>query len=286
MAVWMRIPVIVRAVLIGVAVAASATLPWSFIALLNIRNWAVVPWGVPLAAVLLWAWWSYVRGQGWPRSTAAARRVSLRANRVSEDLWGQAIVAGILGIATALLILRVLGRLVALPEQPIDEELTRLPALTLLLLSLMGSVVAGVAEEAALRGYMQRPIERRHGPVIAIAVTSTLFWLLHFNHQGFAQLMPFYVAIGVTYGTMAYLTDSILPGVVLHAGGDAMGSMMVLATGRQVSSQPIPVPTGGSGFDASFWLSVAGMTIVGAAAVWAFRALAESAREAPKPATV
>jgi hypothetical protein len=98
--------------------------------------------------------------------------------------------------------------------------------------------------------------------------------------------MPFYVTIGVTYGTMAYLTNSILPGVVTHAAGDAMGTLMVLATGRQVSSQPIPVPLAGNGFDASFWVSLAGVLIAGAAAVWAFTSLAESVRGTPQPPTV
>lgn len=277
MALWARIPVIVRAVLSGIALAAIVTVPWGVMATANIRYLPRVPWAVPLTAALVWLWWQWVSGKGWPRRTAQARRDSLRARSIPEDLWGTAIVAGILGIVTSLLILRVTRPFASLPEQAVPQDLSQLPVVTLLLLNLTGAAVAGIVEEASFRGYMQRPIERRHGAVIAIAVSSLLFGLAHFTHQGFLTLMPFYVAIGATYGTMAYLTNSILPGMILHAAGDAMGGFMVLASGRQVSSQPIPVPAGGSGFDAAFWISCVALVGVGAATVWVFAGLAREA---------
>jgi membrane protease YdiL (CAAX protease family) len=47
----------------------------------------------------------------------------------------------------------------------------------------MASVVAGVTEEAAFRGYMQTRIERQYGLLIAILVNGVMFGLLHFpNH--------------------------------------------------------------------------------------------------------
>jgi membrane protease YdiL (CAAX protease family) len=158
----------------------------------------------------------------------------------------------------------------------------QMPFVTVFLLLVMGSVVAGVVEEASFRGYMQRPIEERHGPAIAGLVTSTLFWLAHFTHPGFVRLMPFYVAIGITYGAMACLTKSILPGLVLHAAGDAMGGFMVLAQGRSISTQPIPVPSDtGGGW--SLWISSVAVLIAGTATIWAFRSLAQAVRKAPAP---
>jgi len=50
-------------------------------------------------------------------------------------------------------------------------------AATLALLA-MQSMVAGVAEESAFRGYMQRMVGRRHG-VVAGIVAAPYFGLLH-----------------------------------------------------------------------------------------------------------
>ncbi len=148
----------------------------------------------------------------------------------------------------------------------------------------MSSVVAGVAEEASFRGYMQGPIERRHGPVIAILVTGGLFGFAHFTHPEVTLiLMPFYLAVAAVYGALAYLTNSILPGMVLHAGGNVLGALDLFARGRsewQASSTPKPL-IWDSGADASFWVSLVAALIVGAAAVWAYAALASGARKAP-----
>jgi membrane protease YdiL (CAAX protease family) len=280
-ALWNRVPVVVRAVVTGLAFASSGTLIWAYIVSLNLRYGSSVPWSVPPAALYLWLWWKYAAGKGWPRSTAEARRDSLRAFPVSDGAWGLAILAGIFGIAAALRILNITGRFITLPEQPVPPELAQISRLTLLVVSVMGSVVAGVVEEASFRGYMQRPIERRHGPIIAIAVTSIAFWLAHFTHPGYSVLMPFYVAIGVTYGTMAYLTNSIMPGLVVHAVSDSLGSLMVLAQGQQVSSQPIPVAT----LHPPLWLTIAAFTVFAAATIWAFRALAATRMQTPSMST-
>lgn len=122
MSLWSRLPVAVRAVVIGLALATIVTVPWAVLAQANVRYWSAVPWAVPVTALYLWLWWQYVSGKGWPQSTAPARRRNLRAHRISE--------------------------------------------------------------EASFRGYMQGPIERRHGPVVAILVTGTLFGLAHFTHPG------------------------------------------------------------------------------------------------------
>jgi membrane protease YdiL (CAAX protease family) len=45
----------------------------------------------------------------------------------------------------------------------------------------MGALIAGVAEESAFRGYMQRPIERRHGLMVAVLITGTTFAVAHLD---------------------------------------------------------------------------------------------------------
>ena len=281
LSLWGRLPVIVRAVLAGSILGAAGTLPWAALASANSRYWTAVPWAVPPTALYLWLFWRYVQGAGWPRSTSEARRTSCRANRLSEDVWGAALLAGGLGLFALVLFLGVMNRLVRLPAQPTDD-LAHVPLVTLVPLLLMSAAVAGIAEESSFRGYMQGPIERRHGPVIAILVTGSLFGFVHFTHPEVTLiLMPYYLAAAAIYGALAYLTNSILPGVVLHAGGNVFSAIGLFAGGRaewQATSNPAPL-IWETGADASFWIGSAAALIVGAAAVWAYAALAGVARE-------
>jgi len=137
--------------------------------------------------------------------------------------------------------------------------------------------VAGVVEETAFRGYMQGAIERRHGPMIAILVTGSLFGLAHFGHPEVGLvLLPYYLAVATVYGALAHLTNSIFPSMLLHAGGNMLGALALFGQGRsewQASSRPVPL-VWESGADVAFWLTVGSLLLVGAAAVAAYSALA------------
>jgi membrane protease YdiL (CAAX protease family) len=157
-ALWLRVPILVRAILIGLAAATAGTLPWALLVSANTKYFSVVPWAVPIMAGYLLLYWRYVRGGGWPQSTAAWRRTNARANPLTDDVWAHALIAGVIGLIAVLLLQGVLGRLVLLPQQR-DLDVSRYPAATALLWVLMSAIVAGVVEETSFRGYMQRPIE-------------------------------------------------------------------------------------------------------------------------------
>jgi membrane protease YdiL (CAAX protease family) len=280
---WHRLPVVARAVLLGGAAAAAGTLPWAVLVSANIRYQPAIPWAVPLMAMYLWLYWGYlVRGAGWPRSTAEARRINARANSLSPELWGPALLAGMLGLVSVLLFQGVLSRLVALPQQR-DLDVTRYPVITVLLWVTMGAVVAGVVEESSYRGYVQRPIERRFGPAIAIVITGTLFGFAHLTHPEVGVvLLPYYLAVAAVYGALAYCTDSTLPGMVLHGGGNMFGAIDLFTRGRsewQLSAEVKPL-IWETGPDTAFWVNVAALSIVVAVTLAAYRALAGATRRA------
>jgi membrane protease YdiL (CAAX protease family) len=187
-----------------------------------------------------------------------------------------------LGLVGVLLLQGVLGRLVTLPQQR-ELDPSRYPIVTVLMWVVMSAVVSGVVEETSFRGYLQRPIERRHGPVTAILMTGILFGLAHFGHPEIgAVLLPFYIAVAAVYGALAYFTDSTLPGMVLHAGGNMFSAFDLFARGRtewqlSVEAQPLIWETGP---DAAFWGNVAALVIVGGLTVVAYSALARAARTA------
>jgi membrane protease YdiL (CAAX protease family) len=277
---WRRSPVVVRALLAGMAAAIVGTTPWALLVSANLRNWPTIPWAVPPTAVLLWLYWRYLRGEGWPAATSAARRESCRANRVPDDAWGMAIFAGLLGLLALVLFLNVVNRMVRLPAQQIGD-VSRVPVLTLLAFLIMSAVVAGVVEEAAFRGYMQGPIERRHGPTLAILVTGVAFGFLHFSHPEVTlTLLPYYMAVAAVYGALAWLTNSIYPSMLLHAGGNVFSSLGLLTTGRgewQASATPRPL-IWETGADGDFWVAAVLALAAGAAAIWAYAGLAAVTR--------
>lgn len=281
-ALWLRVPVVVRAVLSGLAAAMAGTIPWAILVSANTRHLSGLPWAVPIMAGYLWLYWRYARGDGWPRSTAAARRTNSRANRLPDDVWGPALLAGVLGLTGVLLLQGVLSRLVSLPQQR-DLDVSRYAPATVLLWVLMSAVVAGVVEETSFRGYMQRPIEHQHGPVVAILVTGIAFGLGHFTHPEVTLvLLPYFLAVAAVYGALAHLTDSTLPSMVLHAGGNVFSAVGLFIGGRsewQLSSAPKPL-VWDAGSDASFWANVAALLVVGAAAVWAYSGLSRAVRMA------
>jgi membrane protease YdiL (CAAX protease family) len=278
---WQRFPVILRATLMGGAIALTGILPWSTFVLLNQKYWNAIPWAIVPTALWLWLLWKWLGGAGWPRSTSAKRRELRRASDGSPDAFGMAIVAGMIGFAALVPFTLVLNRLVTLNQAKSLGIPPTTPAVTAFLLLVMASIVAGVVEEAAFRGYLQGPIERRHGPAVAILFTGALFGLAHFaHHPGVAVLgmLPFYMFAAAVYGMMAWSTNSIIPGIILHAGGDVFVLTRWWATGKgewQLTAEP-PKLVWETGPDAAFWGALAAFILLGAAATWMFAALASS----------
>ena len=146
-------PVIVRAVLTGGGGGCGGHRSRGpLLAAANLKVLPGAPWSVPVMALYLWS------------SGEWRRRTNLRANRLSEDVWAAALLAGT----------SAWGRSCWVSASSIDwcgcRAAGRRPLAgpgrdAGLRCSLMGSVVAGLVEEASFRGYMQGPIERRHGPV-------------------------------------------------------------------------------------------------------------------------
>ena len=162
------------------AVLIVGTMPRNFLFAANLRLYPNLPWAVPLTALYIWFFWRYFKGAGPPDSTSEKRRASLRAESLSGRVWAWALVAGGLGIVALVLALQVANRLVLLPPQTLPD-LGNVPESTVMALLLMAAPVAGIVEEAAFRGYMQGPIERRHGLVVAILITGTMFAIAHLD---------------------------------------------------------------------------------------------------------
>ncbi len=208
---------------LAILVLLTGSLPWAFLGTWNQRVGVAVPWAIAPMSLYLWAYFGLIGGR-WLADGSARRRANLRANRLPWRVWRVAVPAGLLGIAAILALLVVISRLVPLPAGTPIVKPDGMPAATMFALLVMQSVVAGVTEESAFRGYMQGIVGGRYGLAAGIVANGVLFGLLHFpNHTGEVLVMlPYYVAVSAMYGGLTWATDSILPALVLHAVGDSV----------------------------------------------------------------
>ncbi len=214
---WGRLPVTPRAIFSGILISLTAANVWPLL-LLN--------FGAPIAAVaellFLALYMAWASGKFFPRRTQAARADAFRVRRLSAAQWTWGLIAAVAFATTVNAAIVVLFRLTEFPEATFragyDFNFIPTPELKLLA-CVVSAISAGVCEEVGFRGYMQRPIERRHGPFIAILISSVMFAVIHLN-KGF-EVAPGMFAItlgaGVLLGIIAWASNSLIPTIIGHA---------------------------------------------------------------------
>jgi uncharacterized protein len=99
-------------------------------------------------------------------------------------------------------------------DNAIADVITDGSWLTITLLSIILSVIPALVEESLFRGFLQRRLLQRWSPAVAISVSSLLFAVMHFDSlQHIISVVP----LGVVAGLLAYRTNSVKPGMLVHA---------------------------------------------------------------------
>ena len=77
-------------------------------------------------------------------------------------------------------------------------------------------------------------------------------------------LWPYYISVAAVYSTIAYLTRSILPGIVLHTSGNIYSNLDLLLHGRSEWQAPKAASEliWNTGADLRFWLVVITMLLL------------------------
>jgi membrane protease YdiL (CAAX protease family) len=213
---WGRIPLTARAILAGLLVGLVGANVWPVLAiLLGPHIWTAVAEVVFLALYIGWA-----RGGGPPGSTRFARRSAFRTGRLSRAQWTWGLVAAVAFAATVHAGLVVLFRLTPFPAVAFHKgyDLSFLPGAPARWLAVVISAAsAGICEETGFRGYMQRPIEARHGPGIAVAISAVLFTLIHMNKDWLVPGMaPLVLGAGLLLGLIAWASRSLVFCMIGH----------------------------------------------------------------------
>jgi len=253
--------------LLGLAIALVPGGIWGGLYVLNLRTGPSIPWAVLPMAAVLWLMWQYLSGRGWPRSTSEARRTRLRARAVASRTFAWAFLAGALAIVALAGYWIVLFQLVKMPGNVLPNP-NDYPLLTMVLFMIMGSLVSPLAEEAGLRGYCQVILEREFRGPVAVVISSVFFAFGHVNHGLLWPKLTVYFLAGLAFGTIAYLTKSILPGIPVHMLGDLTFFALVWPydTSRRLVWE--------GGADAWFWIHTAQALVFTALAILAYRKLA------------
>jgi membrane protease YdiL (CAAX protease family) len=242
---------------------------WSGLVVVNLATTPAVPWAALAMAGVLWVTWQYLHGRWAPSTTSQARRRLLRANGVPSSVFAWAVVAGLLSVVAMVGGWIVLVQLARPPSHSLPDY-SAYPPLTVAAVILMASVVGAVAEESGFRGYFQGTLERIVPAPAAIAIVCLVIAPEHALTQGFVwTTVLFYVVVDAIFGVTAYLTGSIVPGIVVHAIGLAVFFALVWP------ADPTRQPVAAGGADLTFWLHATQTIVFGFLALVAFRHLAE-----------
>lgn len=257
--------------LTGLLISLGAAVVWTALIVANLRTTAKIPWSVAVMALVLWGMWRYLGGAGWPRSTAETRRRNLRANPISRAVLLWSLISGVLAIVALAGFWIVFFNLFRMRPNTIPDT-SSYPAWTAYSMIIMGSLVSPLSEEAGFRGYSQLMLERDFRPVSAILIASIFFAFGHLNYGLLWPKQLVYFLVGVTFGVIATLANSILASIPVHIIGDLVFFLLVWphdSARRLVSS---------SGADGWFWIHVAQAVVFTVLSVLALRRLATVSR--------
>jgi len=149
-------------------------------------------------------------------ATARLRKPQLRE-------VGLAILA-VPGLWIAGVLLNLLSSLILGYTTPVTPSQYPSTLLETVALAVTTMVVAPLCEELMFRGYVQRAYERRKAWV-GIATGTIIFALFHLRFQGAPALLPVAMALSL----IAWRTDSIVPGIALHAAYNTIATVLMIA---------------------------------------------------------
>jgi membrane protease YdiL (CAAX protease family) len=215
-----------RAVVAGsaaIVALAIAILPqgiWSALITINLRTTPVVPWAVLVMGALLTLYWHYLGGRFPPRRTSETRHRHLCANRVPFPVFAQAVLGGSAALVALTGVWILLAQVIRMPGNVLPP-MGHLPEPVVALAIAMGALISPICEQAGIWGYGQTMLRREFTPSAAIVLSALIFAAA--PHPPFnVPLLPklaFFFLTGVTFGVLAELTGSILPGLAVHVLG-------------------------------------------------------------------
>jgi membrane protease YdiL (CAAX protease family) len=212
---WTRLPIALRAVMAGFLFAAITANVWLLLLLKLGAPWAALIEAIFLALMLWWA-----RGAGPPRVLQAARARAFRRVNLTSIQWLWGLVAAFFLAATVHASIVLLFRFIPFPVAAFRHgyDLSFISSQPLRWgVVVVSAASAGICEETGFRGFMQQPIEQRHGVPVAVLVSSLFFMALHLTKAwALLEMVPVIFGAGVLLGALAWSAGSLIPCMIGH----------------------------------------------------------------------
>lgn len=278
--IWIRIPVFIRAIVVGMLVQIVGVFSFGILASLNLEVLPSVPWSLPVELAILWIMYQYLRGRWWPVSTSESRRSRLRFNPIPRRMLPATVVTGVTLGAAIFCQMVFAYRLVVMPEAAGGGLLAfaSAPRITAVGILFAGVLMTGFVEEAAFRGYMQKPLEDRYGPVPAIALVAFLFAAVHAPPL---TILPIFVFGSLGWGIYVRLGSSTLPAMVVHAVVDAVSFTWIFLDPEFLPGL-LATSTLENGMDLPSWIAGGGAVVFTGATIAGFVWMERGRRESDR----
>ena len=221
MVAWQWLPAIVRAPIVAFVVLNIGSTAGVLPVFANTKFLPTVPWALPATFLVMALFWYYFTGGGYPAATRAVRQDVTRLKSLAWPIWRAAVLPLLLSIVTVTSLRLMLPSIFPIEAPKIALDLSAYPTATVVGLLLSIALTAGIAEEVAFRGYLQKPLEDSYGLVPALILTGLAFWFAHADKVALSHL-PFHLVASILLGLSAYLTRSLLPAIIGHVLGDAI----------------------------------------------------------------
>lgn len=206
---------ILVAIVVGLLIAMPAANVWPLLLVkLGARGAAILE----IIFLTLFLWWT--SGGGPPARLRHLRADCFRRTRLSAAEWAWGLVAAVSFAATVHAAIILLFRFEPFPAQAFHRgyDLSFVPTQSLRWLAcIVSALSAAVCEETGFRGYLQRPIELRSTPTLAVLISSVFFTLVHLQKSwALVPMVPIVFGAGALLGSLARASGTLLFGILGH----------------------------------------------------------------------
>lgn len=149
---------------------------------------------------------------GWLSPEPLGRRLAVRQTRLG--VWRHSLfaLASWAPAAVGLGLAHVLS-LVVEPDLTAEQLFSQMTWGVLPFYLMFITLFPSFSEELLFRGYVQRRLTQRWGPLAAIVASTTLFALAHVTPHAIVFAWP----LGIWFGYVAWRCGSVVPTIVCHA---------------------------------------------------------------------